>query len=81
MIGKDGREREGICDIEASTPGYGVNAVGYRLKGGFPKTIYVHFESEADIEDFSKLIGGRITRLTKAVWYRGTKLKGELNES
>jgi len=75
MIGKDGREREGICDIEVNTPGYGVNAVDHCLKGGFPKTVYVHFESEVDVEDFSKLIGGRITKLTKAIWYQGAKRK------
>ena len=35
MIGKDGRERKGICDIEVRTPGYGVNAGDLCLKGGF----------------------------------------------
>jgi hypothetical protein len=33
------------------------------------KTIYVHFETRKDMEDFIKLVGQRITLDTKSIWY------------
>jgi len=77
MIGKDGKERKGLFDIKIDTPGYGLNTRNCHLEDRFPKTVFVHFESEADIEDFSRLIGKRINKLTKAIWYKETGEKEE----
>jgi len=33
------------------------------------KSIYVHFESRKDMEDFSKLVGQRIGLQTRFIWY------------
>ena len=54
-----------------------LGAAGLVGKDGPVKVIYVHFESREDVEDFSRLIGRKITRWTRSVWYQGTKEKGE----
>lgn len=33
------------------------------------QTVYVHFERWEDVEEFSRLVGQRITPLTRAIWY------------
>ena len=81
LIGKNGREVGGLGLVESETLLYGVNAPGE--EGGspsysraFPKTVYVHFESEEDVEEFSRLIGRRITSQTRLIWYYRPRRKG-----
>lgn len=33
------------------------------------KTLYVHFRSEEDYNDFAKLIGQNLTKKTKSIWH------------
>lgn len=33
------------------------------------KSIYVHFETEADMHEFSKLVGQKLTLNTRSIWY------------
>ena len=33
------------------------------------KTIYVHFRSEADYQEFAKMIGQNLTEKTKSIWH------------
>jgi hypothetical protein len=33
------------------------------------KSIYVHFSSKEDMEDFSRLIGQKVTPRTKFIWH------------
>jgi hypothetical protein len=33
------------------------------------RSVIVHFESLKDMDEFSKLIGQKLTKLTKSIWY------------
>lgn len=37
------------------------------------KSLVVHFESRADVERFALLVGQKLTRKTKSIWYPGHK--------
>lgn len=44
------------------------------------KSITVHFESRQDMEAFAKLVGQRVTKLTKSIWYPEPSLEDIRNK-
>lgn len=44
------------------------------------KTVYVHFESDEDIEAFGNLVGQRLTRLTRSIWYPEAEINHAFNK-
>ena len=38
------------------------------------KSIYVHFENEKDMQEFSKLVGQKILVTTQSIWYPKAKI-------
>lgn len=47
----------------ANMPDYNSN------KGGGIQVLIVHFETQADVDEFAKLVDQKISSKTKAIWY------------